>query len=94
MSEYLANLQQAIKELHGCEAVHQSTEHVVEFFEGEKVWEGDVEVFELKGHLSSLQAFAWGFDLDGEVQYIAVLKTPPIEDPSDAVRAAIASGQF
>ena len=58
MSEYLDNLRQAIKELHECDSTHVSTEHVVEFFENQKVWEGNVEVFDLKGHPSSLQAFA------------------------------------
>lgn len=67
---------------------------MVEFYEGRKVFDGNVETFTLTGHPKASEAFAWAFHNGSEPQYIAVLKIPPIRDPSDAVRAAIASGAF
>ena len=94
MSEYLQNLQEAVTALHGCDCVHTATNRVIEFFEDQKVFDGNVDSFQLFGHPAATTAFAWAFDNGKEPQYVAVLKVPPINDPSDAVRAAIASGQF
>jgi len=94
MSQYLENLKQAVTALHGCDCSHVATSHVIEFFEEKKVWEGDVETYTLNDHPKATEAFAWAFDNGKEPQYIAVLRLPPINDPSDAVRAAIASGAF
>lgn len=93
-SEYLENLRDAVAALHECACFHSGTTFVSESFNGEKVWEGDVETFTLTGHAKADEAFAWAFDNGKEPQYIAVLKLPPINVPSDAVRAAIASGAF
>lgn len=94
MSEYLQNLKEAVTALHGCDCVHSGTSRVVEFWEGRKVFDGEVETFALLGHAAAREAFAWAFHNGKEPQYITVLKVPPINDPSDAVRAAIASGSF
>jgi hypothetical protein len=93
-SEYLHNLALAIQKGHGCECEHSGTSTVVEFYEGQKVFEGSIETFTLSGHPQATLAFAWGFHNGTEPQYVAVLNIPPINDPSDAVRAAIASGHF
>jgi len=94
VSEYLDNLRDAVSALHGCDCSHSVTSFVVEFYEGRKVFEGNVETFTLSGHPRASEAFAWAFDDKGEPRYLAVLKIPPINDPSDAVRAAISAGQF
>lgn len=67
---------------------------MIEFYTGQKVFEGDIETFTLSGHPKAGAAFAWAFHNGTEPQYIAVLKVPQINDPSDAVRAAIASKAF
>lgn len=94
MSEYLQNLREAVTALHGCDCLHASTSRVVEFYEGRKVFDGDIETFTLSSHPTASEAFAWAFHNGTEPQYVAVLKVPPINGPSDAVRAAIASGHF
>ena len=94
MSRYLQNLHDAVCALHGCECTHSATSRVIEFWEGRKVFEGDIETFALQGHSVAAEAFAWAYDNGTEPQYVAVLRVPPINDPSDAVRAAIASGAF
>jgi hypothetical protein len=63
--------------------------------EGKTVWQGKVEVFALKEHPKAEEAFAWNYRTDdGRMQSVAALRIPPIETPSDAVRAAIASGKI
>lgn len=85
-------LQRAIRAVHGCESSHAWTASVTEAWEGEIVWTGSVEIFTLTGHPKAGEAFAWNYKADdGKTQSVAVLKLPPIETPSDAVRAAIAS---
>jgi hypothetical protein len=93
-SEYLENLRDAVAALHECACFHSATSHVIETFEGKQIWAGDVETFTLTGHATADEAFAWAFDNGEQPQYIAVLRFPPINTPLDAVKAAIASGNF
>ena len=95
MSEYLERLSKAITAMHGCDCSHLETAHVHEMMDGETVWKGNVEVFQVDGHESATMAFAWGWkDADDETQWTAVLNVPPIVSAREAVQAAIASGQF
>jgi hypothetical protein len=84
-------LTEAIRHMHGCEARHVGTEHVDERHEGERVWSGDVERFELVGHPSATHAFAWSEPVRGTTRrrFFAVLAVPPITDAASAVRASI-----
>jgi hypothetical protein len=80
----------AIRHLHGVEAVHIETVHVDEHHEGERVWEGDVEMFALIGHPLAMQAYAWSeTGKDGRHRFFAVLGVPPIDSASSAVRGSI-----
>jgi len=84
------DLRAVILKLHGCEAVHVSTAPVREMFNGKTVWHGEVEIFDLVGHPKASQCYAWAYKDDGgQTQYTAVLRTPPVNSPQDAVRAAI-----
>lgn len=88
--EYLAELQHAIKQLHGCEARHVATTPVKEVFKGQTVWEGEVETFDLTGHAKAKRAYAWGYPNGrGGLEVVAVLEIPPVESPQTAVKAAI-----
>ncbi|MGB1259133.1 MAG: hypothetical protein ACPG6P_03755 [Akkermansiaceae bacterium] len=46
------------------------------------------------GHEKATQAFVWARQDKDEPRYTAALNTPPINDPSNAVKAAIAAGVF
>jgi len=95
MSNYLANLSAAVTAMHGVSCSHIDTAHVVETMDGNEVWSGNVEIFELAGHPKATKAYAWGYeDENGEIQYMAVLNVPPINSPREAVQAAIASKNF
>ncbi len=62
-----------------------------EEYGGQTVWDGSVSVFDLKGSDSgAFRAYAWSYDLpDGKRRFFAVLHTPKIIGPREAVRAAI-----
>jgi hypothetical protein len=79
---------QAIQATHGAKAELVRRERVVERFQGETVWQGEVLVFALQGHPSARWCYAW--EVDGTVT--AVLHEPPVDGPAAAVRAAIAAG--
>lgn len=90
--DYLASLKDAIRHLHGLEADHAETVPVTETFQGETVWQGEVEVFKIRGHPKARRAFAWAHlsgDADQEKRFVAVLELPPVVSPETAVRAAI-----
>ena len=47
---YIEELRDVIRRLHGVESSHVESVPVKETFQGKTVWEGIVEVFELKDH--------------------------------------------
>lgn len=85
-------LRQAIRDLHGCDSIHAESVPVKETFEGQTVWEGVVEVFDLQGHPTGTRAYAWSHALEGTERrrYVAVLhEKGPVDSPEAAVWAAI-----
>lgn len=86
---YIERLQQAIRDLHGCESTHVESVPVRETHRGQTVWDGTVEVFDLIGHSKARRCYAWAHAQDGGSRYIAVLQIPPVTSPTTAVRAAI-----
>jgi hypothetical protein len=91
-SNYIAELRDAIRRLHGVESEHVESVPVKETFQGRTVWEGVVEVFDLKGHPTAFRVYAWSHDTDdpeNPKRHIAVLHSHPIKSAQDAVKAAI-----
>jgi len=89
---YLKELQDVIRRLHGVESEHVESVPVKETFQGRTVWEGIVEVFDLKGHPTAFRVYAWSHDTDdpeNPKRHVAVLHAHPIKSAQDAVRAAI-----
>ncbi len=90
--EYIDRVKLAVEHLHSCGAIHSATVPVREIFRGQTVWEGDVEVFDLKGHPKAKRAYAWshadGKD-DQDEKFVAVLEIPPVESAQTAVKVAI-----
>ena len=87
---YIDELKDAILKLHGCEADHVKTVPVLERFHGRPVWQGEVEVFDIRGHPVAKRAYAWSHDTDeGKKRYVAVLELPPVDSANSAVKAAI-----
>ena len=92
--QYIEELKAVILNLHGCTATHVETVPVLEEFQGETVWQGEVEVFETRDHPKAKRIYAWGHvsgDDDQGRRYICVLELPPVTSPQTAVKAGIMS---
>lgn len=81
--------ERAFKDLYHCAARHLETVPVVETFNGNVIWEGEVEVFNLVGHPETDTGYAWGYSQGGKFEITAVLKLPPAISPKTAVQTAL-----
>jgi hypothetical protein len=64
---------------------------VVEEFQGKVIWQGEVEVFNVR-HGRAKRAYAWAHDAGEDGKHknvVAVLELPPVTSPQTAVQAAI-----
>jgi hypothetical protein len=89
---YIQELQEVIRKLHGVESEHVKSVAVKEVFQGKTIWDGLVEVFELKGHPQAARAYAWAHDTDDPEKprrHVTVLHWGFIQSAQDAVKAAI-----
>ena len=84
-------LKEAIKNLHGCDSAWVEAVAVSETFGGEAVWEGFVQVFDLKDHPTAKRCYAWSHTVgdSDKRRFVAVLHQGPVDSPQAAVRAAI-----
>jgi aminoglycoside phosphotransferase (APT) family kinase protein len=86
-------LTEVIRKLHGVEAAHVETVPVKETFQGQTVWEGHVEVFDID-HPQTSRIYAWSHDTDDPAsprRHVTVLHLPPAITPLRAVQASIVS---
>lgn len=89
---HIEELQAVIRKLHGVHSTHVKSVPVTEQFNGNVVWDGIVEVFELQGHPKATHAYAWTHETDDPKRpkrSVTVLKIPPAVSPETAVRVAI-----
>ena len=90
---YIRELQDAIRRLHGVESEHVGSVPVIETYQGRTIWDGVVEVFDLKEHPSAFRVYAWAHETDNAAhprRHVTVLHQHPIKSAHDAVRIAIA----
>lgn len=88
-AEYEAMIEVAFKSLYGCAARYIETVPIIERYQGQVAWEGDVEVFDLVGCVIAKKGYAWADKQNGEIKIVAVLEVPPINSPHTAVQASI-----
>jgi hypothetical protein len=81
----LPAFQQAIKAIHGAHSRFVKRVHVLEQFQGDPLWRGDVLVFDLLDHPRAPRCYVW--ELDGEVT--AILHDPIVDSAREAVRTAL-----
>jgi hypothetical protein len=88
---YIEELRDVIRHLHGVESMHVESVPVKEMFQGKTVWEGIVEVFDLKDHPKAQRLYAWAYKTDNpkRPKHVTVLHVGPVDSPLKAVRAAI-----
>lgn len=88
----IGELRDIIRRLHGVDAKHVESVQIKEEFQGQTVWEGTVEVFDLEGHPTAHRAYAWSHDTDDPAnprRHVTVLHAHPVKSARDAVRAFI-----
>jgi len=90
--DYIAQVQVAVSQLHNCGATWRETVPVHEVFNGQTIWQGDVEVFDLHNHPKAKCAYAWNH-LDGKrdqrTRFVAFLEISPVVSPKTAVQVQI-----
>jgi hypothetical protein len=89
---HIQELQGVIHKLHGVQSTHRESVPVKETFQGQTVWDGTVEVFDLHDHPKTHRAYAWSHSTDdpnNPTQHITVLHIPPAVSPQTAVQLAI-----
>src|SRR2546427_12538979 len=87
--DYIQELREVIRRLHGVESRHVESVPVKEVFQGKPVWEGIVEVFELHGHPKAPKIYAWPHQADGPEQprrHVTLLHVHPTTSAREAVR--------
>jgi len=90
-ANYIPELRDPIRRLHGCDAAHSRTETVRREIDGRLLWHGRVEVFALSGHDRALRCYAWGhLHESGQWEVTTVLAIPPVISAETAVLAALA----
>lgn len=85
-------LKEVIRKLHGVEATYRESVAVKEVFNGQTIWDGMVEVFDLHGHPTAERVYAWSHETDDPAdpkRHVTVLHGGKITSALDAVRAAI-----
>jgi hypothetical protein len=89
---YIDELRDVIRKLHGAEATHVETVPITESHEGQTVWQGEVEVFNLHDHPKTSRVYAWTHetdDVDVPRRTVTVLHIPPVTSPRGAVQVSI-----
>ena len=78
--------------MHKANSKWVSSVPVHEVFQGQTVWQGEVEVFDLTGHPKAKRCYAWSH-LDGpqdeRTRFVAVLEIPPVDSAQRAVQVQI-----
>jgi hypothetical protein len=76
---HIDDLKAIIHKLHGAEATYRESVPITEVFAGQTIWDGIVEVFDLKGHPETDKAYAWSHDTDdpeNPKRHVTVLHIP------------------
>lgn len=86
--DYLDRLLVTISQLHQCAAKWIESVPIKEIFEGQTLWQGDVEIFDLTGHPKAKRCYGWSYG-DPE-EFITILELPPVTDAQSAVKVGVA----
>jgi len=84
-------LKKSIHDLHGCKSTWVKSVPIKEVFEGQTVWKGIVQVFDLIDHSTAKRCYAWSHGLDNSKKrrFFAVLHQGVVDSPEKAVKAVI-----
>src|SRR5688572_25758774 len=88
---YISEAKAAVERLHRCKAIHVETVPVSQHRAGNKLGNGNVEVFVLEGSSEADCCFVWGHvnAENDELEFTSVPAVDPIVTPSKAVLAVL-----
>lgn len=90
---YIQELRDIIRRLHGTDSEHVASIPVLEEFQGKTIWDGVVEVFNLAQHPTAFRVYAWTHytdDPEHPTRHVTtVLHQHPIRSAHDAVTMAV-----
>ena len=85
--QLIERLQQVIRQLHQCDAIHLESMPVQESFRGNVIWDGEVEVFATSDHPKVNRIYAWRFiDKEKKERFAAIPALRTIPSASAAVK--------
>ena len=86
----IQEMKDTIRRLHGVESTHEESVRVAEEFNGNTVWDGMVEVFQLHSHPQAPKVYVWANNTeDKRNRVVTVLHANYVTSPVHAVRAFI-----
>ena len=89
---HIEELKEVIQKLHGADAMHRESVPVKDVFNGQTIWDGVGEVFDLHGHPTAKMVYAWSHETDepeNPKRHVTVLHGGKITSALDAEKAAI-----
>ena len=94
MSQRIDDLKLLLERNEKCRAKHIESAVIREGIDGNVVWEGVVETFQLEGHPAAKRAYAWVVPKEPtrdspDPEYVYVLGVAPINSARDAVKVSI-----
>jgi len=87
--KHIQQLQKAILAAHGCKTRHFTTIPVKAHVRGQVAFDGEVEVFDVRGHPSAGTCYAWSYDENGTTQTAVILGIAPVISAEAAVEAVM-----
>jgi hypothetical protein len=91
MTERILNLKCAVEKNIGGIARHVTSTAVIEIFEGNLVWEGVVETFDVACNPNVKRCYGFMYRENDSVGYATIIETDAVNSPEMAVKTFITS---
>ena len=91
MTERILSIKCAVEKNIGGMARHVTSTVVIEVFEGDLMWEGVVETFEVACNPNVKRCYGFTYRQDDSLGYATIPETDEVNSPKMAVKAFIAS---
>ena len=91
MTERILSIKCAVEKNIGGMARHVTSTVVIEVFEGDLMWEGVVETFEVACNPNVKRCYGFTYRQDDSLGYATIAETDEVNSPKMAVKAFIAS---
>jgi hypothetical protein len=91
VTEHILNVKCAVEKNIGGIARHVTSTPVIEIFEGNFLWEGVVETFEIACNPTVKRCYGFTYREDDTLRYVSIVETDEVHSPKMAVKTFIAS---